>query len=286
MKRSGMLKKLSLAALGLTMAGAAQAGNVFLTGHDIDFHSGQNGYQSLMINFLRGGATPIAAASYDILVLHSPGVGSFLSPTGFGTVTVADPTSFANGAAFAAALAGKDLLFITSHTNCGGCALSTAGSNAINSFSTEIASFFNAGGDLYANTGANLATYYNFLPPGAVASGAPISGSSGFDATNAGDTLGITSTMINGFPTHNRFTSFAPAFTIFETRPAAGVSCDAPPFAAGCEIISLGLIDGTIADGIIVVGPGRGVPEPATLGLFGLGMLGLSFLRRRKQAQK
>ncbi|MDO8477046.1 MAG: PEP-CTERM sorting domain-containing protein [Candidatus Rokubacteria bacterium] len=278
-------KVLGVAALTLALvgqgvfAGSAEAGNVYLTGHDVDFHSGQNGYESLILDFLRGGATPIAAADYDILLLRTTGVGSTLSPAGFGTVTIADPISFADGAAFAAALLGKDALFIASHVNCGGCALTTAGSNAINGFSAQIASFFNAGGDIYANTGADLATYYDFLPPGAVASGAPISGSSGFDATNAGDAIGITNAMINGFPTHNRFTSFVPAFTVFETRPAAGVDCNAAPFATGCEIISLGILDARITDGGIVTDGGT-VPAPAALVLLGAGLLGAGLLRR------
>jgi len=274
---------LTLALVGQGLfAGSAEAGNVYLTGHDVDFHSGQNGYETLILNFLRGGATPIAAADYDILVLTS-GVGSFLSPAGFGTVTTLNPTSFADAAAFTAALAGKDALFITSHTNCGGCDLSTAGSNAINSFAAEIASFFNAGGDIYANTGSTLATYYNFLPAGAVASGAAIGGSSGFDATDAGDGIGITNSMINGFPTHNRFTSFAPAFTVFETRPQVAetaATCAAPPFPANCEIISLGILDGRITDGGIVDGGTPSVPAPAALLLLGVGLLGAGLLRR------
>lgn len=282
----GRYLKVAVAASALGLAAsAANAGSVYLTGHDVDFHGNQNGYSTVILNYLRGAGTTseIAAGSYNILFLRSDDAGGSASPiTGFGTVTTADVSSYADAAAFGAALSSVNALVIASHTSCGGCDFSTSDSNLLNSYSSQITSFFNAGGDIYANSGASLATYYNFLPLGAVASGAPISGSSGFDATNAGDAIGITSAMINGFATHNRFTSFAPAFTVFETRPA-GTSCNAPPFDPSCEIISIGVRDAAIDDGgIVVPPPGTGaLPEPGSLALVGLGALG--FLRSRRK---
>lgn len=241
-------------------------GSIFLTGHDIDFHNNADGYSTVILDWLRGTGTgsEIAAASYRVGALRTTGVGSFNSPPGF-TVDVRDPASFANAAAFAAWLANLDVLEIASHVNCGGCALTTAGSNLINGFAPEITAFFNAGGDIWANTGANLATFYNFLPPDVVATGAAISGSTGFQATAAGAAIGITDVMVNGDQTHNRFTSYAAAFTVLEVRPNAGLP-------GGNEIISIGIRDAVIRDGGISDGGGGDVPEPATLTLAAAGL--------------
>src|SRR5205085_1113406 len=114
----------------------------------------------------------------------------------------------------------SDAIVYLSHTSCLGCDTSDAGVLEVNAHAADIATRFNAGLDVWANAGADNLTYYNFLPSGSVASGLPISGAAGFTATPAGVAIGITPDMINGFPTHNRFTSFSPAFTVTETRPA------------------------------------------------------------------
>ena len=273
----GMYSAVAGVLLSGMIAAPAMAGNIYLTGHDVDFHSGQNGYDTVILDYLRGAGTgsEIAAGSYRIGILRSSEIGgSVTNPVGFGTITTMDPTTnLPDSAAWNTFLGGIDVLLIASHQNCGGCDLSTADSNHINLFATEIANFFNAGGDIYANTGADLATYYNFLPPSAVATGASISGSSGFSATAEGTAIGITNAMINGFPTHNRFNSFSSAFTVFETRNISGVT----------ETISIGLQGGTIGGGVITV-PG-GVPEPSTILLLASG-LGLLAGRRWMQSSR
>lgn len=267
------LKLATLVAASL-VSSSAFAGSIYLTGHDVLLHSGQNSYDNVILNWLRGAGTSseIAAANYDIAFVRgfAGGVGSVGVNTleGFGTITTADIQSFADGAAFTSFLAGKDVLVIPDHQSCGGCDFDNADSSKLNSFAAEIASFFNAGGDIFAGSGASLSTFYDFLPPGAVASGLPIGGSSGFTATAAGVAIGILPNMINGFPTHNRFTGFDPDFTVFETR--------------GDEVISIGIRDATIDDdGGIGTGPSP-VPEPASLALLGIGLAGLGVMRKRK----
>lgn len=262
----------SLRASVLLLVGAlgAQGGSIYLTGHDVLLHSNQTGYTNVILDYLRGATTgsEIAAPSYNIGLVR--GFAGFASTTvlssGYGTLTTRDLTSFVDASDFATFLGTVDVLVIPSHTTCGGCDLSDADSAILNSFSPEIAAFFNAGGDIWGNSGALLPTFYNFLPPGAVASGLPISGSSGFTATPAGVAIGIVPTMINGFQTHNRFTDFDPDFTVFETR--------------GSEIISIGIRDARISDGGIDKGPTI-VPEPSTFILLATGVAALLCYRRR-----
>lgn len=279
------IKTLSAAALlALGLASGANAGSIFLTGHDIELHDGQRGYDTVILNYLRGAGTgsEIAAASYKVGVIRSTGTGSVGgvlegAPLWAGGVTQLDPSTV-SAAAFATFLAGIDVLVVASNVDCGGCALTDADSAALNAFAPEITTWFNAGGDIWGNSSADLATYYDFLPPTAAAAGASIGGSTGFTCTAAGVAIGIDcdagsfgTSNINGFPTHNRFTSFDPAFTVFETRVTA----------SGTEVISIGVRDATIVDGGIV----GGVPEPTSLALVGLGALALGWSRRRAAAR-
>lgn len=281
-------KLATLAGITAISAVSLQAGDIWLTGHDVTLHAGQNGNDAVALNYLRGAD---AAATYDIAVIGTQGVGfaqftgqgavnipgqahgSLVANTGtlagYGTVRFYDAATLAADPARAAILAANDAIFVLSHVNCGGCSLTTAGSDALNSMSGDIATAFNAGMDIFGESAANLATYYNFLPPSAVASGAPIGGSSGFTATAEGTAAGLTDPMINGFPTHNRFASADPAFTVLETR--------------GTEIITIALRGGIIVDDGIVSDDGVvGVPEGGMTGLLlGMGMLGLEGVRRR-----
>ena len=73
--------KLGVTALALvlgTIAGSASAGSVYLTGHDVLLHGGQNSYDNVILNWLRGAGTgsEIAAANYDIAFVRGNAGGS------------------------------------------------------------------------------------------------------------------------------------------------------------------------------------------------------------------
>ena len=189
---------------------SAQAGAIYLTGHDILSHSNQNNYDDVVLNYLRGAGTTneIAAADYNIGLVSSGNL------SGFGTVTT-HSSSFATGTDFSNYLSG----------------------------------------------------YYDWLPLGVAADGQGINQSTGFTATAAGTAIGITSNMINGFPTHSRFTSWDPAFTVLETHTSFPN-----------DAVSLGIQEAKIINGSIITD----VPEPSTLAIFALGMMGLMSRRFKK----
>lgn len=284
------MKKLLIALGFLGFSGLVQAGDIIMTGHDVLLHSGQRGFDAAALDYIRGST---AKADYDIAVIGTAGVGSARFTGGSnitglghgGSIGLVGTLAGYSSATFwdAASVTGADLstvdaLVILSHTSCGGCSLTTAGADALEALQADFTTAFNAGVDIWANSGAGDSTYYNFLPPSVATVGSSIGGSSGFSCTADGLAVfgatgctGPTSggvSMINGYPTHNRFSGFDSSFDILEERV----------LSSSTETITIGLLDAVIGTDDI-----SSVPEPGILTLLGLGLMGLGATRRRKQ---
>lgn len=246
---------LALVALvvGVLTLPAARAGNLYLTGHDIDVHSGQNGYDEKILEQLRRrcDGTLIPAASYKIAVIGSANSGFWGwtgGPSGFisaypvpvfidaDTTTTLAMWSSALETSAGSGIPKYDCLVILSHYNVGGGSLTNVGSANLNLAQPLITTLFNSsvndGMDIWANSAANVATYYNFLPAGFVTTAPPIWGTT-FCATPAGTAIGLTCAMTTGFPTHNQFTTFSTLLTVMER------DCASCPATLGTQVISL-----------------------------------------------
>jgi hypothetical protein len=228
----------ALVAFFVLAPGSASAGRLWVTGHDADLHcsTGQQcHYVRQAVSYGRAGAPD---PSKPVLVLDRLDLDFIValdSAFGAGVVprVVMDPRS----PQFASApltTSRYSAILIASDINCGGCDLnefdSTPDSDAITARRSDIAAFFNAGGGVYANSGATHGdgdattgpdNYYSFLP--LPVGGTPVSAP--FCLTPVGASLGLedpggcpdttkrrgTNDDINCCATHNSF-----------TEPAAG----------------------------------------------------------------
>lgn len=257
---------------------SASAGRLLVTGHDSDFHCGatnaQCHYVRVAADYVRGGAPD---PSKPMLVLDR---GGLLFPAALGkagirasSYVVMDPRS----AAFASTpltTSNYSAILIASDYTCGGCDLNspttpasaTPDSDAINARRGDIARFFNSGGGIFANAGANHGdgtpstgpdTYYNFIP--LPLGGQPVSPP--FCLTAAGKALGLqdargcpdpsrrsgTLDDINCCETHNSF-----------SEPPAGTALTVAERDLGLDgVISADdrpetlIAEGTVSGGII-----------------------------------
>lgn len=207
------------AAFLLTVFGWAsfgvEAGNLWLTGHDADFHctGGQQcNHVGVALNFSRqsapdktkpmlfldsGTQLATAAASAGAKAKNTvEGAGVAFNFTVVGPSTAAFVTLPLTTANYSA-------IVVASDSTCGGCDNSATDIAAINARTADIQAFFNAGGGLVYFAGAsNRATYYNSvpIPPGAAPVSAP------FTLTAAGTAIGLISpTDTNCCATHNSF---------------------------------------------------------------------------------
>jgi hypothetical protein len=250
-----------------TAPAAAAGGDIFLTGHDADFHAtfGSTSASAALQSeaaFVRGGST------LPVLVLDSgTQLSGALSALGIPIVSML-PLNVTNGS-FNPAL--YSAFAVASESSCGGCDNSPADNAFIATHLSAIAAFVTAGRGILGLAGAGDPLAYAYVPTAASnAGGSPPS--TGFVETAAGTALGLLAE--NGDATHNFFNTpgtggLSSLFQVAETNTGSVESV----FIAGATI-------GCTGDSCTIT---TGVPEASTWVMLLLGFAGIGFMAYRRE---
>jgi len=271
------LISIAVACAALTAAGAANAGKVYLTGHDPDFHSavGQPDGQiqlNVALNFVTGGSYNDGSTKFLWVESNlAPTSGHTVGFGGLATIGVgAGNVDRVDAAGFASVNLSNYSAIVVASTF--GGMLTSAEINAMIARSGDIASFINAGHGLAAFAecfqtaacdGSNTVvptTPFGYLPitVTSVDTVAP------YHVTAFGQSLGLTDDIVSDCCTHNSFSAIG-----------------------GLNIVDLDQngVATTLA-GDVTVTPGglSGTPEPSTWAMLILGFGGVgAMIRARRQ---
>lgn len=265
------------------VCGTSQAGSIFLTGHDPDFHATLGGNLTGARNFNNAAINYIMDPGFNAFVATAPKflfVESTISPPSGHTngVNGIIASGYASGVNFDIAdsstlnaalnnlgvAGGYSAVVVASDF---GGVLTQAELNILNARSSDIINFLNAGGGLYAM--AESAAPYGLTSTGAFGFLPFVVSSTALNQSEIGNTLtafgastGLLNSDINGNASHNIFTS---------TGGMNVVGVD-----ANGNILSLATRAKVTQTGV--------VPVPAAAWLLGSGLLGLIGVARRKVA--